>query len=183
MKYFNAIIITVSLIISTNISAALIDNGITTTDTNTGLVWLDLSETYTISYIDTYNETLPGGIYEGYRVATRAELGSLFNDYIPSHNFYDNVLWDLWGRTSNGQITGVFYDDPIFNELNDGVVNHGATLPFNPSVILAGQRSIYESGQLISTALVQTVPLPASLYLLITGLVSLFGFSKYYKSK
>lgn len=54
--------------------ALLVDNGIHTTDNNTGLVWLDLSETFLDSYLDTYNSTQAGAAYKHYRVATRNEL-------------------------------------------------------------------------------------------------------------
>jgi len=134
-------------VISFNINAALTDNGIHTTDNNTGLVWLDLSETFTDSYIDTYNATLTGGIYVNYRVATRAELETLFSDYL-----YNINLWDLWGN-SGLPITGVFFDDPSTDEIAIGTVNHGAILDNGGNTMNAGMRSINESGQLISTAL------------------------------
>ena len=162
-----------------NTNAALIDNGMHTTDDNTGLVWLDLTETFTASYADTYNATLTGGTYENYRIATRAELETLFSDYL-----YDISLWDLWGN-SGSPITGVFFDDPAINEIITGTASHGAILDDAGNTINAGARSINESGQLISTALiqVQAVPVPSSIWLLFSGLIGLTGFTKRKKHK
>ena len=161
-------------VVSFNTNAALTDNGIHTSDSNTGLVWLDLTETFTDSYIDTYNATQAGGIYENYRVATRAELETLFSDYL-----FDISLWDLWGN-SGLPITGVFFDDPDTDELVIGTVNHGAILDNGGNTMNAGIRSINESGQLISTALVQVqaVPIPATVWLFGSGLITLIGLGR-----
>jgi len=164
----------VFIFISMSSHAALVDNGIHTTDTNTGLIWLDLAETYTDSYADTYSATQTGGVYENYRVATRAELETLFSDYFGNPN-----LWNFWGN-SGLPITGVFFDDPGIDELVEGIVNHGAILDNYTSVINAGQRSINESGQLISTGLVQVqaVPIPAAIWLFGSGLIGLIRMAR-----
>lgn len=154
--------------------AALVDNGILTTDTNTGLVWRDLADTFAVSYSDTYNATLPGGVYENYRVATRSELETLFDDY-----YGDSDLWSLWGQ-SVIPITGVYFDDPANNEIADEIVSAAVILNDGTSTMNGGQWSIYESGQGISTALVQVqpVPLPGSAYLFLTALCGLIGISR-----
>ena len=161
-------------VVSFNINAALIDNGTHTTDANTGLIWLDLTETVTDSYIDTYNATQSGGIYENYRVATRTELETLFSDYL-----FDISLWDLWGN-SWSPITGVFFDDLGIDEIAIGTVYNGAIYNNGSNLMIAGNRSINESGQLISTALVKvsTVPVPAAVWLFGSGLIGLIGLAR-----
>lgn len=56
--------------------AALVDNGITTIDTNTGLEWLDITETNGLSY----NEVLSSSyvVSDGYRFASKTEIFELF---------------------------------------------------------------------------------------------------------
>lgn len=60
--------------------ASLIDRGIHTLDTETGLEWLDLSATYTRSYNSVVDNLRPGGLYDGYRYANRSEVTNFFLD-------------------------------------------------------------------------------------------------------
>lgn len=57
--------------------AVIIDNGAFTTDTDTGLDWLDLTETRFISYVEMEQMLLPGGAYYGWRFATAREFEAL----------------------------------------------------------------------------------------------------------
>lgn len=51
-----------------------------THDTATGLFWLDLTESTSSSYTQILNATGPGGSFDGYRLATDAEIQHLFVD-------------------------------------------------------------------------------------------------------
>jgi hypothetical protein len=52
--------------------------GTHTLDTETGLLWLDLTESSGLSHAEVLQALQPGGTFEGYRLATRAEVSALF---------------------------------------------------------------------------------------------------------
>ena len=58
-------------------NATIVDNGIYTTDTNTGLDWLDVTETVNLSYNYVTSQLGTGGAYEGWRYATGNEFNQL----------------------------------------------------------------------------------------------------------
>lgn len=64
--------------LTTPASAALIDNGASTTDTLTGLTWLDLSATQVagapMALPDLQTQLGAGGLFDGYRIATWPEV-------------------------------------------------------------------------------------------------------------
>jgi hypothetical protein len=49
-----------------------------TLDTDTGLRWLDMTESDGLSHEEVLQELMPGGTFEGFRLATSAELAQLF---------------------------------------------------------------------------------------------------------
>jgi hypothetical protein len=59
-------------------NATLIDIGTRTLDDNTGLEWLDLTETRSLSYNFVSGQLGSGGAYEGWRYANLAETQNLF---------------------------------------------------------------------------------------------------------
>lgn len=59
--------------------AALIDMGDFTRDTATNLDWLDLSKSLNKSFNDVVGQMGVGGQFEGWRHATREEVGTLFH--------------------------------------------------------------------------------------------------------
>lgn len=89
-------------------SAALIDNGSTTIDSDTGLEWLDITETVGLSY----NAVLSSAfiISDGYRYASEAEVLELYNnaggtgtqavEFRPENTAPAILLLDLMGCTS-----------------------------------------------------------------------------------
>lgn len=80
-RFAPSIILVTFLALSTGampVSAALIDNGSTTTDTDTGLEWLDLTETVGLSYADALAS--PYVTNDGYRSATSVEVATLFTN-------------------------------------------------------------------------------------------------------
>ena len=73
------------LLISASLTeAALIDNGTFTTDTATGLDWLDMSNTDGNSYNQTLTAISAGGSLDGWRFATSAEFDGLINAAVGS---------------------------------------------------------------------------------------------------
>lgn len=64
-----------------SLTAAFLDHGTFSTDTNTGLDWLDVTQTTTL----TYNAVLNGAggwIKSGWRFATGTEVRNLFESYL-----------------------------------------------------------------------------------------------------
>jgi len=66
---------------STAINAEIIDNGPYTTDTETGLDWLDVTASVEKSYNYVSSQLEVGGKYEGYRYATAREFNTLVSNY------------------------------------------------------------------------------------------------------
>jgi len=66
---------------SASIRAEIIDNGPFTTDTETGLDWLDVTASVDKSYNYVSNQFGLGGQYEGYRYATAKEFNALVSHY------------------------------------------------------------------------------------------------------
>lgn len=62
-------------------NAAIIDQGIHTLDTDTNLLWLDMSETYGISFADVASALVPGEAFDAYRLATNAEVTTLIGNF------------------------------------------------------------------------------------------------------
>ena len=85
--------VTMCLLISASFTeAALIDNGGFTTDTVTGLDWLDMYHTDGNSYNQTLNAISGGGSLDGWRFATSAEFDGLINSAVGSS--YTQVGFD-----------------------------------------------------------------------------------------
>ncbi len=66
---------------NSSINAAIIDNNTFTTDTNSGLDWMDVTETSGISYDEVSVQLGVGGTYEGWRYATDIEFNTLVGNY------------------------------------------------------------------------------------------------------
>ena len=59
-------------------NAVLVDNGLTTIDTETGLEWLDITETVGLSYNAVLGSAFV--VNDGYRYASEAEVFELYNN-------------------------------------------------------------------------------------------------------
>ena len=67
-------------IFTTHASGAIIDNGIYTTDTATGLDWLDVTKTFNESYNSVTNQLANNGQLAGWTFATITQLDNLIYD-------------------------------------------------------------------------------------------------------
>jgi len=83
MKLHFVIVISFTLLFSFSaaINAEVIDNGPYTTDTETGLDWLDVTASVEKSYNYVSSQFGLGGEYEGYRYATSREFNTLVSNY------------------------------------------------------------------------------------------------------
>ena len=170
------------------IYASLIDNGDYTTDTESGLDWLDLTFSKGYSYNDLISETSSGGVFEGYRLATMSQVDSLYiSAGLPTSgnstvDFLSvDSLIDLIGATSTqsgyAQSIGItatpaefsghkvagldFYFDsgqPTYSLINNLVYGDS----FGPDSV---------GGWLVREAI--SVPEPSSLLILLTGFLLL----------
>jgi hypothetical protein len=81
-----ALLLALSLALPRAASATLISEDSTfgtdtvTFDTDTGLRWLDLTESANLTHTQITMELAPGGAFEGYRFATAAELTEFFTN-------------------------------------------------------------------------------------------------------
>lgn len=84
-------------------------------DTDTNLGWLSLALTRSWGFSDVYHALLPGGQYEGFRIATQTEVLQLFTNLtgvnllnattVTSFNqAYNPLLSDEFGYRSNGHV-------------------------------------------------------------------------------
>ena len=80
MKFWKlASVTTTALFLSSNVSASIVELGNINHDTETGLEWLDVTETRGMSYNDVLGQMQSGGTLEGFRYATSSELDVLIH--------------------------------------------------------------------------------------------------------
>lgn len=135
-------------------SAAIVDHGAYLTDTTTGLDWLDLTETANMSYNMVSAELAAGGTLEGWRYATRAEVGDLWSAFGGDSNYYSG-----WSTQNDGLFDAIA---PLMGDLYCGTVwcpevgagfSHWITADFasaqdvandhhNPKVVVEGERAV-----------------------------------------
>ncbi len=75
-------------------NAAFLDHGTYSTDSNTGLAWLDVTQTAGISFSDMQNGA-GGWLSSGWRYATGLEVSNLFTTYVGSgsENWYQGSAY------------------------------------------------------------------------------------------
>lgn len=78
---FVAMVCTAVLVASAEqVQSALIDSGAVTSDTATGLEWLDVTQSQGLSYDSVSSQFGIGDAFESFRYATRAEVDQLFRN-------------------------------------------------------------------------------------------------------
>jgi len=186
-------------------NASIVDNGIHTTDTNTGLDWLDLTETIGMSYNQVTNQFDVGGRFEGYQYATGAQVNTLISNYTGIATFGTGLNYffetpigidGLVQLLGNTYITNTTNDPDLINFSFGITGDTQATGNYFAAIILdrveAGvgfndfsrtQDSVFQSDAQRSTLgsfLVRTASVPesSSLMFLIFGLLGLFGVAR-----
>ena len=103
------------------IPLGFIDNETSTIDTNTGLEWLDLTETMGRSYVDVAADiTDDGGTFssaDGWRYATQSDFVTMVNNWFDPANVFTGEF-TLYSALGN--------DDPA--ELNEFIYTFGDTI-------------------------------------------------------
>ena len=175
-------------------NSALIDYDSITYDDVSGLAWLDATTFIGQSYTQVEFQMREGALYEGYRHATKSEVGELFFTQLGLPFGYDGVtlpavdtLIDLFGNTSvsTPDVTGVFAlsqpDSGIPATFEAAFHRHNIG---TSEVIFNGHQglSITDSdvGHWIVTEAFTppAVPIPATVWLFGSGLISLIGFAR-----
>ena len=207
MKYLKVVLLAIFLGLSTSANAILIENNTFTTDTDTGLNWLDFSFTINKSRDYILTQFIDGGEFDGYRYATDMEVVNLWSNFgfdlstiqPGTHGDASDGLIEasnLLGNTSNlfdpnsfdyGTI-GVTENVSLSGANNYNVLGVYHTLPVNVTTHLSIQNPGYVDSSIVTAAghyliadtypAVSTVPVPAAAWLFGSALLGFFGFSR-----
>jgi hypothetical protein len=197
LRSFNRFnLIGLTLLISGQAHAAIADftdNGTYTTDTLSGLDWLDATESTNRSYDDISGQ-LMGGDFDGWRYASAVEVNTFWDNAggtAPYEGSAASAYWisdlqALWGvtstDTSGGTITSVLTSTTtVSNTHQVSTMFLIATDPPAGSATLVDV-SWFDSApvEVFGSALVRpsSVPVPAAIWLFGAALIGLVGFRK-----
>jgi hypothetical protein len=180
-----------------------IDNGSYTTDTFSGLDWLDSTASTDRSFNDVSSHFGVGGDFEGWRYASTAEVTTFwdnaggtapYNGLIGNSETWIPDLQSLWGVTT----VPPSIDLRDWTNVQTGTLSAPGTHwisalgdhranPFHPEVVFFAKIFVQEwpndwGVEAIGSALVRTalnpVPVPAAVWLFSTALIGFVGFGK-----
>ena len=184
-------------VVSYGASAALIDNGTFTTDTESGLDWLDLS----VTNGQDYNSATT--LNPGWRYATNVEVenifGLLFEGYYNTNSGFSNSsdgayadqsidvdnfisLFGITGINASADLSWGFYEDETTILRIFGVTDFfdGRTIVYGPDHALDYDGRRTNGSGLVGSYLVRetVVPIPATVWLFGSGLIGLIGVAR-----
>jgi len=204
MKFWKLASAATGLVLSASVNAALIDNGDYTTDTDTGLDWLDLTYTDGISYneVNNHRDSYSGG---GWSIASASQVVEMITNYLgyspvqgwDTSNYPLHYLQvELFGitRSLSGSVASYTsgYTSDISTYPGPGVQGDHLTIQFGTHSQLYPEQGsyLYDTwGQpdtqgfdgigtyLIRPAIIAT-PTPAAVWLFGSGLIGLVGFAR-----
>ncbi|NOQ65233.1 MAG: PEP-CTERM sorting domain-containing protein [Methyloprofundus sp.] len=187
--------LTIALLSISHVNAEIIDNDSYTTDTISGLDWLDLSATRGMSYDQVVADTE----LNGWRFATTSEVSSFFDAFGGDSNFYNgystqnNGLFDviapLWGDLrqqthlqipNEGDGFSKFFtqaSDPTdfipHGLIYDEILEPETTTQDYVSISFGSTNSVYSDLDTGSALVRNTVPEPTTFILISTGLLGM----------
>jgi hypothetical protein len=192
-KHYQGILATALLFIASlgTAQATLVALGDYTTDTDTGMDWLDLDLTLGMSFNQVNAELGAGGLFEGWQVATLdqahtfltnagwigpfdssnvSNVGFVANFKALTTSLTDDPAGDLGALSFTNDFADTLGSNRFVDDQGTGITSYSFTSPIDPSV----------ANQNTSTFLVRTsaVPLPAAFWLFGTGLVFLIRCTK-----
>lgn len=193
MSLWKQVLVAFTLLFSIHTHAALIDQGLITQDTRTGIEWLDLTETAGLTFNYVSAQLGAGGAFEGWRYATVDEVEGYF-DSAGGNGIYDLFLGDpeqdpqvvsyllgLWGTLGGDGLSIPIQSGFILDmasatapEHRSGLIalsdpSRGLMLSYQ-SLVVADDEGYPSYGH----ALVRVVPLPPAFWLFTVGLLMLF---------
>ncbi|NOX09698.1 MAG: VPLPA-CTERM sorting domain-containing protein [Gammaproteobacteria bacterium] len=196
MKFFKIMMMMITLALSINVSASLIDKGTYTSDTVSGLDWLDLTATTGLSYNYVSSQLGSGGLFDGWSYAGVMRIETLiqhaggtspFTGWTTINNGVVSSLLNTWGQTQtflesriitggvytvNGNIfVSILSDDP-----NQSISTTSDFISLTETTIApGGSNSVYGSALYRATSI---VPIPAAVWLFGSGLIGLMGVAR-----
>jgi len=176
-----------TLVLSTGLNAALIDNGNSMIDTATGLKWLDLTETQGISWNAAEASTYV--TVDGYVHATVDQVTTLFLNagFLTTDNATDSLnvpaATDLLNKLGCTQFCGTI------NATGRGFADSSGVFVSRPNyhtnglgagaAVISLQTSNLDLVDITAGHfLVQAVPVPAAVWLFGSGLIGLVGLAR-----
>ena len=213
IKFLTATVLVAALSIPTITQAALVvidlnvsGDGLITLDTDTGLEWLDLTETRNLNYNYVSSQLGLGGQFEGYRYATKNEVDSLFlafglpldtaDQSEPGQEIDPAILsfYSTMGELLSASYSDFFGTYGVINEIkiegtHDFVgVSYDAQAGLNHYSTSAVYSTLPDDASWVITDpidyadmgsyLVSTVPVPAAIWLFGSGLIGLVGLAR-----
>jgi len=200
MKIFIGVVLCLFAI---NANAALVSadwqtsgDNLITRDTETGLDWLELTETTNMSYEYVTSQLGVGGQFEGWSYATTVQISSLFDSaggtgpydgWSSRNNGVVEYLLNLWGSTTgfldssfmSGDLNSPFGDPARwYHRIGDQPTQ--ATSSTEDFMLLnVGASGDSSSTNIIGSALIRVspVPVPSAVWLFVSGLIGLVGFT------
>ncbi len=201
MKLLNLVSTATVVVLSSGVNAALIDNGLYTTDTSTGLDWLDLAETADMLYSQALSsnngwrpatyievENLFGSLFTGYydteieRNFSRSTENAYANQTIDVNNFQDlfGVLYTTPSETAYQYTYGLYSRDETSTlRMMGAVINsYGESTVYGMEYTDGCTYGFSNLGY--GTYLVRTsvVPIPAAIWLFGASLISLIAIAR-----
>jgi len=196
MRNWKVTLMATSLVLSSHANAELINHGNFTTDSVTGLDWLDLTQTVNLSYDYVMSQFAAGGEFEGWTLASRSQVLELldnaggtgpYEDWSTINNGVVTPLLNLWGDFSTDiQNNSVHF---MFDEVNE-FNQHRLAYLFDTTKStqgLANDLMRIDHGfwdgtpsTQVGSALVRAsvVPVPAAIWLFGSGLIGLSVIAK-----
>ena len=193
-RLLGAVCTCIFTLFSTSASSALVDLGTTTQDADTGLLWLDLSESINRSFNDVSTQLGIGGDFEGYRYATQDEVVTFFSNagitgFVNGFNDFNyQPVLDL------AALLGTPFSQASPNQQLHGLLDVDNTVDTRRTILLFTNHTDDTGGTGISAFLnssadnnhghwlVSTVPIPAAVWLFGSGLLGLVGVARRKKS-
>ena len=202
MKFWKLTSVTTALVLSTSVNAAIIStdwkasgDNLITHDTVSGLNWLDLTEANNLSYDAVVAQLGAGEMYDGFRVATSAEVVKLWANFgvnlsagaptalytnDPAVAYAASILGDTWHEEPEARYTGgLGYTSDAHNVIYQSVM--GASTSMNVTNYWVDEYRGFNSDVVLvnmATYLVAAVPVPAAVWLFGSGLIGLVGFAR-----
>ena len=192
-----------ALVLSTNVNASIIStdwqtvgDNLITHDTVSGLDWLDLTETNNLSYNAVVSELGAGGVYEGFRVATSAEVVALWSNFgidlsagAPRFvgGYHDpsiqtaasvlgNIVYEYNTIFPHGVLGYVLATEQLTYQI--GAFQDPSDTYYNTVSPNNNSTNLTQSFEFAGTYLVSAVPVPAAVWLFGYGLIGLVGLAR-----